>query len=117
MINLFTGRIVVIRILMLMAMAALIGIGLAAIYAAGNPDPSEIIGKVTVSSTAWKKQLIFAVAGLLALIAVNTIPYRLLGPASYWLYPAMLLLLAFLPPCHHRVTGVYQAWNIVKTFT
>jgi rod shape determining protein RodA len=96
MINLFTGRIVVIRILMLMAMAALIGIGLATIYAAGNPDPTEAIGKVSVPPTAWKKQLIFAIAGLLALIAVNTIPYRLLGPASYWLYPAMLLLLAFL---------------------
>ena len=79
-----------------MAMAALIGIGLAAIYAAGNPDPTEATGNVSVSASAWRKQLIFAVAGLLALIAINTIPYRLLGPASYWLYPAMLLVLGFL---------------------
>ncbi len=81
---------------MLAAMLALIAIGIAAIYAAGNPDPAQAAGEPSVSPRAWQKQLIFAAAGLAALCAVNILPYRLLGPASYWLYPAILLILAFL---------------------
>ena len=81
---------------MLLAMTALIAVGIATIYAAGNPDPDELMGTSIVAASAWKKQLIFAMAGLLALIAINAVPYRLLGPASYWIYPAVLVVLAFL---------------------
>lgn len=95
MTNLLTGRILIVRLIMLAAMAGLIGIGIAAIYAAGNPDPSEAVGDPVVSSRAWQKQIVFAAAGLAALIAINIVPYRLLGPASYWIYPAALLILAF----------------------
>jgi len=94
--NLLTGRIVIVRLIMLAAMAALIGTGIAAIYAAGNPDPHEAVGQPSVSPRAWQKQLVFAAAGLAALFAINIIPYRALGPASYWLYPAALLVLAFI---------------------
>ncbi|MCD6393882.1 MAG: FtsW/RodA/SpoVE family cell cycle protein [Planctomycetes bacterium] len=94
MVKVFTGRIIVVRLVMLTAMAALIGIGICAIYAAGNPDPSEATGRPDVAAGAWQKQLIFAIAGLGALVMVNLINYRRLGPASYWLYPAILVVLA-----------------------
>ncbi len=94
MVKVLTGRIIVVRLIMIAAMAALIGIGICAIYSAGNPDPLEATGEPAVSARAWQKQLIFAVVGLAALIMVNLINYRLLGPASYWLYPAILLVLA-----------------------
>lgn len=81
---------------MLAAMTALIAIGVLTIYAAGNPDPALSLGKPYVPPSAWQKQLIFAAAGLLAIIAINAIPYRVLGPASYWIYPAVLVILAFL---------------------
>ena len=81
---------------MMAAMAALIGIGICAIYSVGNPDPLESAGEPAVSARAWQKQLIFAGVGLTALIMVNMVNYRLLGPASYWLYPGILLVLALL---------------------
>ncbi|MHC5060642.1 MAG: FtsW/RodA/SpoVE family cell cycle protein [Planctomycetota bacterium] len=77
-------------------MAGLIAIGIIAIYASGNPqDPS---GETTPGSfsASWKKQLVFAVIGLLALVTVNTIDYRWLGPASYWIYGIVLVGLAVL---------------------
>ncbi|MBE0535579.1 MAG: rod shape-determining protein RodA [Phycisphaerae bacterium] len=96
MTNLLTGRIVIVRLIMLATMVALVGTGIAAIYAAGNPDPAESTGDPSVSASAWKKQVVYAFAGLLALFAINVIPYRVLGPASYWMYPAILLILAVL---------------------
>ena len=94
MVKVFTGRIILVRLIMLAAMAALIGIGIGAIYSAGNPDPAEATGRPLVPAGAWQKQLVFAMAGFAALVMVNLVNYRLLGPASYWLYPAILLVLA-----------------------
>ena len=66
------------------------------IYTAGNPaEPLDGV-QLVVPAALWKKQLVFAVAGLLAMICVNLFSYRVLGPASYWLYPGILLVLALL---------------------
>ncbi len=94
MVKVFTGRIILVRLVMMAAMVALIGIGIGAIYSAGNPDPAEATGRSLVSAGAWQKQLIYAMAGLGALIMINLVNYRRLGPASYWMYPAILLVLA-----------------------
>jgi len=96
MLKVLTGRVVIVRLIMMAAMIALVATGICAIYAAGNPDPAEATGRPFVSPGAWRKQLVFAVAGLVAFILVNLINYRMLGPASYWLYPAILLVLAVL---------------------
>ena len=94
MVKVFTGRIIVVRLTMLTAMVALIGIGICAIYAAGNPDPAEATGRPLVAAGAWQKQLIYAMAGFGGLVMINLINYRRLGPASYWMYPAILVVLA-----------------------
>ena len=90
--KIFTGRLILIRLIMLAAVFLLIGIGIISIYASGNPAG----GGATRFSGAWQKQLVYAVAGLIALIIVNLVDYRWLGPVSYWIYAAILIVLAIL---------------------
>jgi len=94
--EILTGRLSELRLIMLLAMLLLIAIGIAMIYASGNPLRSSGQSGSGLYSAAWKKQLFFAAIGLFAIFAVNTFDYRWLGPASYWLYPAALLCLAVL---------------------
>lgn len=89
------GRLILVRLIMLGAMFALIGIGVAMIFAAGNPADAEGI-KVDVPSGAWQKQLVYAGGGLIFLILLNLIDYRWLGPLSYWIYGAVVVVLAVL---------------------
>ena len=96
MLRILTGRLILVRLLMLVAMAGLVGIGIAAIYAAGNPAEPGSGGGLSVPSGAWKKQVVYATAGLAMLVVVNLINYRWLGAVSYWLYAATLGLLAVL---------------------
>jgi len=81
---------------MLIAAAALVVIGIIAIYASENP--AELADKPGQAPTwqKWQKQVVFCPLGLFAFIAVSAIPYRRLGPASYWIYAGVLLLLAYL---------------------
>ncbi|NLH17767.1 MAG: rod shape-determining protein RodA [Phycisphaerae bacterium] len=96
MFRIMLGRLLMVRGLLLAASFSLVSIGFITIYAAGNPaEPIEGL-KLTVPAALWKKQLFFAVAGLLAIIVVNLFSYRILGPASYWLYPGILLVLVTL---------------------
>jgi cell division protein FtsW (lipid II flippase) len=81
---------------MLTAMAGLVGIGIIAIYASGNPDRQSIGSEPGPFAVSWKKQTVFAVIGLAVLIAVNLADYRRLGPVSYWIYAAVLAALAVL---------------------
>jgi cell division protein FtsW (lipid II flippase) len=86
------------------------------IYASGNPSVADSPpnGEVSPASTRvgeagpkadeqlsataglWQKQLIFAGVGLAGFIIMNSFSYRKLGPASFWLYAAIIVLLAIL---------------------
>ena len=90
------GRLMPLRIVLMAASLALITIGIATIYAVGNPAQTSINSDTTPFAGFWKKQLLFAAIGIAAFIAVNLINYRKLGAASYWLYAATLLILAVL---------------------
>ena len=80
---------------MLVCVLALISIGIASIYASGNPA-GDTGGSFAASSHYWKKQTVFAGAGLAAFIAINAVNYRRFGPVSYWLYAGMLAVLAYI---------------------
>jgi len=96
MLKILSGRLILIRFVMLTAMFLLIAAGVITLLAAGNPLESSPDTSLTVSSTVWKKQLIYAAAGLLAMIMINLVNYRWLGSLSYWIYALILTLLAVL---------------------
>lgn len=108
---------------MLSAGFLLTAIGVAVIYAAGHPAPLEpettqiniesekMDGswaqeepenepenqkKANKLAPLWKKQILYVFIGLIGMLAVNLIGYRRLGPISYGLYAAILVLLAIL---------------------
>lgn len=89
------GRLILVRMTMLICVLALISIGIAVIYASGNPA-GDTGGSFAAFSHYWKKQAVFAGAGLAAFIAINAINYRRFGPVSYWLYTGMLVVLAYI---------------------
>ncbi len=96
MLKILTGRLIFVRLLMLAAMVGLIAIGIATIYAAGNPAEPDSAASLSVPAGAWKKQVIYATAGLAAFVLVNLINYGWLGAASYWIYAVVLAVLSVL---------------------
>ncbi|MHC4721420.1 MAG: hypothetical protein ACYS6I_01795, partial [Planctomycetota bacterium] len=70
MLKILTGRLIFVRLIMLTAMAALIAIGIIAIYASGNPQHESDPTEPSPFATSWKKQAVFAVIGLAGLIGV-----------------------------------------------
>lgn len=87
-----SGRLIFVRLLMLAAMLALVAIGIATIYASGNPAESG----ANAFASSWKKQVVYAAAGMMGFLAVNVISYRWLGSMSYWIYALILVVLAVL---------------------
>ena len=81
---------------MLLAVFALVCIGIASIYASGHPVEESISSPGSYLSSAWKRQIVYAFAGLIAIIFLSYIDYRWLGPVSYWLYGLTLIALAVL---------------------
>ncbi|MHC4187435.1 MAG: FtsW/RodA/SpoVE family cell cycle protein [Planctomycetota bacterium] len=96
MYSILKGRLTGIRILLLAATLGLILLGIATIYAVGNPAESSESALASSNSTFWKKQAVFAVLSVFAFIAVNLVHYRSLGSVSYWIYAFVLVLLAVL---------------------
>jgi cell division protein FtsW (lipid II flippase) len=95
MFNFLKGRLVAVRVCLLIVALILIGIGIATIYSVGHPvEPSPTLTEDL--SGYWKKQIIFVVVGLAGFLAVNTVNYRRLGQVSYWIFGGVLLLLAAL---------------------
>lgn len=92
MLKIFTGRLILLRMIMLSAMLTLTVIGILAIYTVGNPADAE----PNDFANSWKRQTVYAVAGLVAIIFINLINYRRFGPLSYGFYTAILVLLAIL---------------------
>ena len=82
MFDILYGRLFLVRVVMLLAMFGLVATGIAVIYAIGHPaemtaGQDEWVGEF---AGRWEKQVIFAVAGLLGLVLINIIDYRILGP-------------------------------------
>ena len=117
--SVFEGRFLLMRVLLLGATLLLVCISILTIYAIGHPvqelkdsrtqeykndaaqqpdAPSQGLQtqalKTNKYSDKWKKQLLYAGAGLVCLILVNLFDYRHLGPISYALYGVILFLLA-----------------------
>jgi len=91
-----TGRLIIVRLILLAATLSLIAIGIATIYSVGNPAQLSPAGQTENLSALWKKQLIFAAIGAVGFLVVNLVNYRRFGPLSYWIYAFVLLLLAVL---------------------
>jgi cell division protein FtsW (lipid II flippase) len=88
------GRLFLTRMIMLASAAGLVAISIMMIYASGNPaDVSERLGSIT---DIWKKQAIFAAAGCVGLIFINSFSYKKLGAISGGLYIGITLVLAVL---------------------
>jgi cell division protein FtsW (lipid II flippase) len=116
MLKIFTGRLFLVRMTLLLATLALVTAGIVTIYAAGNPAESTSgWANSGVSPSLWKKQVVFAMAGLFCIVAMNLFSYRWLGPLSYWIYALTLFMLALLlvgsvihMPFTPRINGTYR---------
>lgn len=96
MYNFLKGRLIVVRLCLIVAALILIGIGIATIYSVGNPAEHSPSSRTEDLSNIWKKQLVFATVGIAGFIAVNLANYRRFGAISYWIYALVLFLLALL---------------------
>jgi rod shape determining protein RodA len=94
--NFVTGRLIVVRLTLLAASAALVVAGILAIYSLSHPAQPSPAGGTADLSGLWKKQVVFAAVGVLGFIGANLLNYRRFGAASYWMYAVVLLLLAVL---------------------
>jgi len=96
MTNFLKGRLFAVRLVMLAAVLALVGAGIAITYAVGHPAEVSSATRTAELAGLWKKQAFFAAVGVLAFVAVNLVNYRRLGQAGYWIYALVLVLLAVL---------------------
>ena len=94
------GRLIPIRLIMLLTAAAIITVGIVTIYACEHPGgpytppvPMKDSPAAKGGAFYWQKQLQFVVVGFFAFLAINFITYRRFGNVSYWLYGTCILLL------------------------
>ena len=96
MLSVLTGRLVAVRVCLLMCAAALVLIGIATIYAIGHPaEPSRLVD-LAKASLLYKRQVFFALLGLGGFVVANSVNYRVFGQVSGWLLAAVVVLLAVL---------------------
>jgi len=96
MYNFLSGHLRVVRLCLVAATLALIAIGIATIYSVGHPAETSPASQIEDLTNFWKKQVVFAVIGIVVFIAVNSVNYRRFGAISYWLFALILVLLAIL---------------------
>jgi rod shape determining protein RodA len=97
--NFIKGRLLLVRVCLVVCTLLLVGIGVATLYAVGHPAETSVgMDPKDLAELAgyWKKQLVFAVVGLGGFVAANLVNYRKLGEASYAMYAVVLLLLSLL---------------------
>jgi rod shape determining protein RodA len=92
------GRLLFVRLCLLMAVLILIGIGIATIYSVGHPaeHSPDLDSQDEDLSNLWEKQVMFAIVGLAGFLVINSINYRHLGSISYWIFAGVLVLLVLL---------------------
>ena len=112
MLGLIKGRLIPVRVILLMATLSLTLVGIVTIYAVGHPAQADAGETGAVNSPdqpaqssteqagelggLWKKQLAFACLGIGALFLVNLVNCRRLGEMGYWIYAGVLVLLVLL---------------------
>lgn len=96
MLSLLQGRLLPVRLCLLGTMLVLLSIGIATIYAVENPAARGAAGPTAGQAVYWKRQLAFALVGMVGLVAANLVNYRSLGAVSHWIYGIVLGLLALL---------------------
>ncbi|MBN2588591.1 MAG: rod shape-determining protein RodA [Sedimentisphaerales bacterium] len=94
--NFLKGRLLTVRICLLLATFALIAIGIATIYAVGHPAESSPSNRIGALAGNWKKQVVFAAIGFAGFLVVNAINYRRFGAVSYWIFAGIIVLLVLL---------------------
>jgi rod shape determining protein RodA len=97
--NFIKGRLLLVRVCLLVCTLLLVGIGVATLYAVGHPVETSVgIDAAELAELAgyWKKQLMFAIIGVGAFVAANVINYRKLGEVSYAMYAVVLFLLVLI---------------------
>ena len=90
------GRLILTRLTLLAASLALIAIGIVTIYAIGHPSESSPASRADDYANRWQKQLVFAGLGIAAFLAINTLRYRRIGEAGYWIYGLVIIMLLIL---------------------
>ncbi|MBW8000600.1 MAG: rod shape-determining protein RodA [Planctomycetes bacterium] len=90
------GRLLVVRLVLLLAAVALLVIGILSIYSLGHPYQPNLDEETKELEGFWKKQVQFAGIGVLGFILVNMVNYRRFGSVSHWIYGGVLLLLSVL---------------------
>jgi len=95
MYNLVKGRLIAIRMALLIAALLLITIGIASIYAVGHPAQTASAPDKSLEN-CWIKQLNFAAIALVGFIAINLVNYRRYGPITYWVFAITLIILTIL---------------------
>jgi rod shape determining protein RodA len=96
MYNFLKGRLIIVRLIMIVAVLMLVGIGIATIYSVGNPAEISPASQTGNLGNLWKKQVAFAVMSIIGFLLVNIVNYRRFGSISYWMYGVILLLLGLL---------------------
>jgi len=96
MLDLLKGRMMAVRIVLLITTMVLTIVGIVTIYAIGHPGQGGPDSQLSEMANMWKKQAVFACIGLAALVLVNFVNYRRLGEISHWLYAGVLALLVVL---------------------
>lgn len=94
--TLIKGRLMAVRLTLLVAVVALLAIGIATIYSVGHPAEASPVSQTGDLSNLWKKQVIFAIVGVFGFIAANLVNYRRLGAVSGWIYALVLIILSVL---------------------
>jgi cell division protein FtsW (lipid II flippase) len=89
------GRLLSTRLLILACVIGLIVIGVMMIYASGHPAETDS-EQLSATAGLWQKQCIFAAAGFVGFIIMNSFHYRKLGPVSFWFYSIVLFFLFLL---------------------
>lgn len=90
------GRLIWVRICLLLCTLLLIVIGIATVYAVGHPADPSPVSRADRWAGYFKKQILFAGLGFAGFIFINLINYRRLGAVSHWIFGLIVVLLAYL---------------------
>lgn len=97
MYNFLKGRLVVVRLCLMITTLILVIVGIITIYSVGHPADSGPNSRIEKKLGGyWERQLIFTGLGIFGFIIVNLISYRRFGPVSYWIFALGLIALSYL---------------------